>query len=579
MNDYLVSCVAACPIECDITEFPGIVSFSQLSSQATSILLGTQAEAISREFVDALELYYRLDYKNPFIDDLLSMSLVMQSSVGQVSSSLGNLGEISLGLYLFAINVPQNDMTILQNTVQNFVTVYNMTFRNTRWSASKYVTEAVRYLQDFQFMLASEPIVYRNFSNAQLAYSQLSSLLSTCVVNTGLAVKYLKEAIFLENQAGKPYVPNYFYKKELANTEENYQYFAGFCASAYANVSRSLTKIAPMLTLASQKISLWLQKNSANNGNTFQQTSSRPITESITTISNLNTQTKTFQTSTTSNNEYYLGFWTLMECGDCVEPINTTWNKLVATLTSDASYQVSQCLMQYELYLNNVSAQIVQPLASSTPEFIRSDSLKNSLLNMSQQAVILKEVIHSYMTGAISGKTLSTLGTAVLNIVSLNLMTVNDEITVLLRKWNNDVQIWSNNILAKYTSICNSLFELSRFLSSTNTQLSSGVSRLSMWLQPRILYYPEVKVVYNITDSSGAMKSIENAMQTYLKNTAKPTVTNVMSYISNDIVDQSSQFAEMVKTLSNYWSNQQSSVAGMLTDYNDHLVVDDVFIQ
>ena len=68
-------------------------------------------------------------------------------------------------------------------------------------------------------------------------------------------------------------------------------------------------------------------------------------------------------------------------------------------------------------------------------------------------------------------------------------------------------------------------------------------------------------------------------MQVFIGITGEQSVKETMSAISNDIVEQLHQVALQVKVLSNYWSNEQSFVVGLLNDFNDKLTVDEVFVQ
>ena len=126
--------------------------------------------------------------------------------------------------------------------------------------------------------------------------------------------------------------------------------------------------------------------------------------------------------------------------------------------------------------------------------------------------------------------------------------------------------------------MCDKIYELSRFV-YTCTQLSSGVASLTMWLQPRIVYKPVPSIMFSVTDSTGTKKSIEKSMQVFIGITGEQSVKETMSAISNDIVEQLHQVALQVKVLSNYWSNEQSFVVGLLNDFNDKLTVDEVFVQ
>ena len=599
VNDNLLSCVAACPVECEITAFSGAVSFSQLSSQATNKLLGSKANVIGTDYANALELYYRLNYNNPFLDQLMALSRLTQSSIGQLTDSLNLLSKIRTGLDLFNKDVDE-DMANLNNVLLDFQLLYNKTFKASRLKAGKYITETYNCLHDLDFILILQPTSFSNFSVAYWAYINLASLLNICIVNTNLAVTYLAEALNLERKTGDPLIPDQFYKSEPTdNVFENYPYYDNVCRNFYEVVSGTLKRFAPILNLASQKVSFWLQTNTANIENltkkTTQSASNKPYTNYFTTsnqgiiteeyISNSfyastsksEYSTKFFHSVTEENNEYFSGFWTLLECESCDQPLNKTWNELIASLTSSVCYTASQCLMAYESSLFDTIASSLLSIAS-TPTFSPSDRLKTSLLNINAQTTHLEENIHSYIVGTISGKNLSTLAGNILNSMSLNLSIVEDEMTVLLRGWENDVATWSSSIISQYLSVCDNLYELSRFV-YTSTQLSSTVASLTMWLQPRIIYKPVASIMASVTDSAGTMKSIEKSMQVFIGVTGKQTVEDTMSAISNDIVKQLHQVALQVKVLSNYWSNEQSFVVGLLNDFNAQLIIDDVFVQ
>ena len=598
MNENLLSCVAACPVECKITAFSGSVSFSQLSSQATSKLLGSQANMIEVDYADALELYYRLNYNNPFMDQLMALSRLTQSSMGQLKDSLYLLTKMSSGLDLFDDGVGE-DMANLQKVLLSFQQYYNNTFKPSRFQAKKYITESFNCLNNLDFVLRSEPTSFTNFSVAYWAYTKLNSLFSACIVDTDLAVTYLTEAINLESRTGKPYVPDQFYKSPPYDYIELYPYFDYACKNSYEVVSETLKEFAPILNLASRKVSLWLQKNiesiDINTGRFTHSESNTPITNFFTTssqgimtnenFSNLpdtsspNTvySTEIFHADTEGSDEYFSGFWTLLECESCDQYLNETWSNLVASLTSSACFTASQCLTVYESSLFDAIASSLLSL-KSTPTFSPSDRLKTSLLSMTAQVTNLEENIHFYIVGSSSGKILSTLAENILNNMSLNLSIIEDEMTVLLRGWENDVTSWSASIISQYTSVCKNLYELSRFL-YTSTQLSSGVAGLKMWQQPRIVYKPVASIAFSVTDSTGTIKGIQKSFQSFIGGTGEKTVQDTMSAISTDLVNQLHQIALQVKMLNNYWSNEQSFVIGLLNDFNNHLKVDDVFVK
>ena len=599
VNKNLLSCMAACPIECEITTFSGAVSFSQLSSQATSKLLGSRANVIGTDYADALELYYRLNYNNPFMDQLMALSRLTQSSIGQITDSLNLLSKISSGLDLFDEEVG-DDMKNLNNVLFNFQLFYNETFKPLRFQAGKYIIEAFNCLHGLDYVLRSQPTSFSNFSVAYWAYINLVSLLNICIVNTNLAVTSLADALNLESRTGNVFVPDQFYKSEPTdNIFENYLYYDYVCRNCYEVVSGTLKGFAPILNLASQKVSLWLQTNTAYieslTARTTELASNKPVTNYFTssnqgiiteeTFSNsIDASTSTSEYSTEffhafieESNEYYPGFWTLLKCESCDQPLNKTWNDLIISLSSSVCYTASQCLKEYESSLFNAITSSLLSI-TSTPTFSPSDRLKTSLHNMNTQVMNLEANIHSYIVGAISGKNLSILAGDILNIMSLNLSIVEDEMTVLLRGWAKDVDSWSASIVSQYSSVCDNLYELSRFV-YTSKQLSSGVASLTMWLQPIIVYKPEASIMFSVTDSTGTMKSIEKSWQIFISDTGKQTVEDTMSAISNDIVEQLHQVALQVKVLSNYWSNEQSFVVGLLNYFNDKLTVDEVFVQ
>ena len=599
VNKNLLSCMAACPIECEITTFSGAVSFSQLSSQATSKLLGSRANVIGTDYADALELYYRLNYNNPFMDQLMALSRLTQSSIGQITDSLNLLSKISSGLDLFDEEVG-DDMKNLNNVLFNFQLFYNETLKPLRFQAGKYIIKAFNCLHGLDYVLRSQPTSFSNFSVAYWAYINLVSLLNICIVNTNLAVTSLADALNLESRTGNVFVPDQFYKSEPTdNIFENYLYYDYACRNCYEVVSGTLKGFAPILNLASQKISLWLQTNTAYieslTARTTELASNKPVTNYFTTSNqgiitgekfsnSIDASTSTSEYSTEffhafieESNEYFPGFWTLLKCESCDQPLNKTWNDLIISLSSSVCYTASQCLKEYESSLFDAITSSLLSI-TSTPTFSPSDRLKTSLHNMNTQVMNLEANIHSYSVGAISGKNLSILAGDILNIMSLNLSIVEDEMTVLLRGWEKDVDSWSASIVSQYSSVCDNLYELSRFV-YTSKQLSSGVASLTMWLQPIIVYKPEASIMFSVTDSTGTMKSIEKSWQIFISDTGKQTVEDTMSAISNDIVEQLHQVALQVKVLSNYWSNEQSFVVGLLNYFNDKLTVDEVFVQ
>ena len=583
VSSNLVDCVAACPTECKITDFTASMSFSQLSSQATSILLGTQAEAIGEEYAHALELNYRLSYTNPFLDQVMKLSQLTKSSLDQIKGNLRLLEFVDNGLFMFNNQIVIADLEKLQQSLTPFQSVYNATFKTPRWRASKYVTDAFDLLHDLNFILLSQPAFYTNLYDAQRFYSLVASLLDSCSTSTRLANEYLIEAINLETKAKQPYFPDYFYKKRKVEIWENYPYFAEPCTDNYNVAFQTLPKLDILLNFAKQKVLLWLQTNAANIKNTtlnaFHQTSVDSITETPSSVSNAY-ETNTYDyTGAASNNhsEYFPGFWTLLECIDCAESINDTWFNLAGTLSSDVSYTISQCLVQYELFLAYALAPTFISL-DFPPSFVTSDNLNYLLGNMSEQAKNLEEYTHSHIIGTLSGRAFSTLAGNILNNMSQSLSTVEQEITALLRIWESDVNSWNSYINSQYISICGSLSQLSRFLWS-NTQLATGVASLSIWLQPRIIYSPQIALEFGVTDISGTRKTIESDLNSFINFAGETVAKSTMSSISNDIIENSGQIDQFVKDLSDYLSSQQTSVGELLSNFLNGFIIGNDFIR
>ena len=559
------------------------MSFSQLSSQATSILLGTQAEAISEEYAHALELNYRLSYTNPFLDQVMKLSQLTKSSLDQIKGNLRLLGFVYNGLFMFNNQIVKADLHKLQQSLTPFQSVYNATFKTPRWRASKYFTDAFDLLHDLNFILLSQPAFYTNFYDAQRFYSLVASLIDSCSTSTRLANEYLTEAISLETKAKQPYVPDYFYKKRKVEIWENYPYFAESCTDNYNVAFQTLPKLDILLNFAKQKVSLWLQTNAANINNTalnaFYQTSVDSITETSSSVSNAYETNTNDYTRAASNNhsEYFPGFWTLLECIDCAESISDTWFNLASTLSSDVSYTISQCLVQYELFLAYALAPTFISL-DFPPSFATSDDLNYLLGNMSEQAKNLEEYTHSHIIGTLSGRAFSTLAGNILNNMSQSLSTVEQEITALLRIWESDVNSWNSYIISQYVSICGSLSELSRFLWSS-TQLATGVASLSIWLQPRIIYSPQIALEFGVTDINGTRKTIESDLNSFINFAGETVAKSTILSISNDIIENSGQIDQFVKRLSDYLSSQQTSVGELLSNFLNGFIIGDDFIR
>ena len=560
VDDSLFLCSTSCSQECESTHYTGSISFSQIASQITNLLLSSKGDVITNDYVNAVELRHRVSHDVDLIyniNDLYDSTTFFVTKVNRFSAAASSFNNGFRKIMFFFVTV---DITMLQYLVQTYQSTYNNTFKSSRQLATEYLVQATRNLQDLSNEMRKASKIFNSFYDAQQFYTSFYALLDKCVVSSSLAYSYISQVLLDEsNNTSIEYSPDSFYNNDLK---------AKSCKTSYSNMMNSIKLIAPILSYASQKISQWLQENSQH------------IIYAA--AANFLSVTHSTNSNDDSISRNAPDLWTLLECVECNitnDVLNySMWIKLVENvIISPASEEISRCLSEYESTLNDVYEK-TKHFRETTPTWMLGDILSFYSSNLRQHAQLLNTYTHSFITGK------STLQETLANVayivkfMSTNVTAINDKIASSAEQWLKDVVSWRNDIIASYVSTLNSIVSLFQFMPK-NTNLTADVRAVSVWYFDTVLldiiYYED----FPLLKMPHLISMFNNNLTTFLELYAANVTNVIMKNLVQTNIDYAQASEEEIQLISNEWSTRVDNLSNIINQFQSGFTIDDAFIR
>ena len=548
-NETFFECVTSCSLECEATHFSGSISFTQFSSQATKFLMDAYGDVIEHNYKEAVELTHRLsDDITPSysLNDLISTTDYLLTEITAFEQKIQFLE----GGYSLFYKFLSSDFSAL-STVSNFMTAYNNMYNSTRRMVSQHFTLTVSHVTDIDNLMKFAPVAFENYLNAHIFYTATLTKLTNSETNAKLSIDYLARVI--QDEKTKPkqrYLPEKFYSDNTA---------AQTCNNLYEQTTEGLSKLLQALSYASQKISSWLENNSACIFN-----------------STINIAIPEFKQG--KNSSLVPGLWILLECVDCMIINNfaeyETWNQLFATyLTTSIRDSLSNCLLQYEKSLQSTYSATIQPSLVTPFYWNLDDLLVISLATLNTDLEQTKSIIQLYLTGSDNLENI----VANLNSIFLSLTgTMNKIENVLLMNhndWSNNIIRWRNNFIEKYKPLVNSVVSLTQFLTN-NTDLINAILSMRIWRHPTV----KLNIVSSSTITDNQVTSqIWNDLRNYFQLSGPNFITSTLISAIQYNLNYAQKLCDDMQTMLTNWHSQVNNISDTINQYSQQfLVTDDV---
>ena len=547
-NETFFECVTSCSLECEATYFSGSISFSQFSSQATKSLMDAYGDVIEHNYKVAVELTHRLsDDITPTysLNDLTNTTDYLMSEIIIFEKTIQNFEN---GYSVFSRFV-SSDFSALTRIVGNFVTVYNSLY-NSRQLVSQHFTLTISHVTDIDNLMKIAPVAFDNYLNAHIFYTATLTKLANSGIDAKLSIVYLARVVQDEKTEPKQrYSPNTFYSDNTV---------AQTCTNLYAQTTEGLSKLLQALSYASQKITSWLENNSAS---IFNSTIDIAISE--------------FKQGKTSSD--VPGLWMLLECVDCNTTNNLadyeTWNQLFATyLTTSIRDSLNNCLLQYEKSLQSTYSATIQPSLVTPFSWNLKELLMTPMAALNTYLEQTKSIIRLYLTGSDSLQNT----TANLNSIFLSLTgtmnTIENVLLMSLNDWSNDVISWQNTITEQYNSFANSVVSLSQFL-TYNTDLLNSILNMNIWRHPIV----KLNIASTGSIDDQVISQIRFDLRNYFQLSAPSFITSTLTSAIQFNLNYAQRLCDELQTMLTNWYSQVNNISDTINQYGQQfLVADDV---
>jgi hypothetical protein len=114
---------------------------------------------------------------------------------------------------------------------------------------------------------------------------------------------------------------------------------------------------------------------------------------------------------------------------------------------------------------------------------------------------------NSYISGNMTKQNLSTILTALVQNMSVDIDIISQSVTGMINQWQTNLTLWTSNITALYTNVISSLNTLTTFLPA-DEDLTYAISVLRMWCKPSIQLQPALKII-NANDESDTKQLVK----------------------------------------------------------------------
>ena len=525
---------------------------------ATNLLVGQHERFIKKDYENALELSHRLHSNNPLLhtyDSFTNETKLLLSQVNSLSNLYLGFNE---GITLFFRNILEADMKNLQSLIRSYCNQYEITHKNTRQQAVQYVKQAVNELQDLLLEINSAPNVYYSLYDAHWFFSSVLKMLDKCIISNRWANSYLAQVRKLEDiSANGIYSPESFYNSSI-NTEK--------CTNLYLLVEKKLKELAPILSFMHNRLLSWLQ----NNSDIY---SKSDVFEIYSNQANVSPNSK-------SNAKNYLGLWSILQCDKCnkiFKVTNSTLNSKLQDLNHTMSDSVANCLLQYEKHLYNV-LMIASQVPKRTPIWSKTETLHISLNFLTSLTEQINDMFKKFIKGYETG--INVINSIHVDAYTMkgSVIKIQQEISSSFRKWQNSVEEWSHYSKLLYLSVTNSLSSLLKF-TRNNKDLKVTISRLKIWLKPKILLVPVPQIVNNITNGNETAKNLARVMESHLNFNAAPIINSTLTFVAHRAIVRPQRLVESTVLLCYSWLSELSHFMDSLDAYNKSFVVDEAFVK
>ena len=444
------------------------------------------------------------------------------------------------------------DFAMLKSIIGNFVTVYKSVYKN-RQLASQNLAKTVSHVTDLDNLMQNAPESYDNYFIAHLFYTTTLMTLSNSITNAKLSIDYLTGVrLDEESQPESRFSPDTLYNDSTT---------AQSCNSLYNQTLLELSKFLQAFSYASQKVSLWLQNNSAN------------ILNSTIEIAIVEDHFRPGNASSVIP-----GLWMLLECVECNGNSNLsdyrTWEDLFTTsLRTSNMDSLNNCLSQYEQSLQSTYSSTI-PVALLIPSWNLNDQLMAPLASLNVEVEQTKMIIHKYIAGLDSLE--STIAIIESNLLSLTdkLRKIENLLLMSYDNWCNDVISWQNSISEQYMSFVKSIVSLSQFLPS-NYDLRYSILNMYIWRRPsaQINTYS-----YDPIDQSviwPILYDLRNYFQNYVSSIINKALTNATQYN----LQYGQEYCDTLQSLWSTWYSQVNNITNIINQFKQKFMIDDDVIR
>jgi hypothetical protein len=563
-----LQCEAACPQECDVTDYPGTLSISQISSQATSQLLDANRNRISTAYTSAVELSARINNNIVFMRSLKTIYEQSSTVLSNINTALSQIKSIGDQISIFNSIFVNKDLSYLsQNALNDLLTSYQAKYKSVRQKAAMYISDSASQLTDLFFKMTASPNSFDNVLPAYRFYSEIAALLDRCILSTGLASTYLTEALQLETVYG-----------DMSTFYDHNSRLAAFqpCYLILELHVEMYSEVALVLAHVQFRVNHWLQNNENAafdlGAQKMQMLSTGTVVEptvgTMTTVST--TDTVTQANTTTADNNTIPGVQLLVDCPNCFIIIDVVKKVL------KYSDRASSCLSEYEDVLIGTLAAIDS--LPDPPAFTGSVALYAALDQFQSFSEELSHHIHEYLTGNISGAACATAATSTLQDMALRVQTITDEVKTTVNTFVNTANSTCLAWNASYNGILHNMTDLiPAFITNTTaTALYEALSEQAIWQEPVLSMDGVAVFTYRVTTAQENQR-IFNMQHLHMFNFSSINFTLVT--LTKFVADNCNQYVSTIQSEGNTWSDLRSNVGIDISTYTNSLQLDSTFIR
>ena len=558
-NESLFNCITNCTLECQSSYYPSTLSFSQLSSQAESSLLSKKGDAISKEYLDASQLFYRLDFDSTFLNTLGSS----YEPIEIILNVLDIIFPISL-TFMDAVQMYNNvfikaSLYKLQQYFNSFIVAYNSNYKEIRQLASDYVSEAAFELYDLDKRMQLAPTAFEKPNDAQLFLTGMLLLFDKCMLSTNAAIAYLSQAVKDEINLHTNSSTKSFYANET---------YSLFCNNTYSSTLQTLENIINIISFARQKVLLFL----AANNDLFSEAAVNTFSIIITN-----------QSLNDNDTSFIPGLWTLFQCMNCSDgghwpSLNySTWMNFKSNINSNVAVVITQCMLHYEQALSDAYKSTFQ-FVETTPDWSLIAMVDFNKQALKRSGAIFNSISHSYILGSVNLQATIQGIESVLENVTASVQNIATIFSSSVINWNRDVVIWQNNFIALFQSVFRSTTVFSQFMPNTKG-LASTFSSLAMWTASSMKlgsYYS-----YSTTNPSyiDVLQRVNNILINYTSEATTALLTDIAELAYGYNIGYTLNMDKYITKQSNQWMELSENLTEFMTAYQKRFIIGGEFIR